>query len=415
MTTLLKLKIEELKTYINRFDRRLWLLALGWIASAFGFSISIPFIALYFHSELGMSLVEIGVFFGVTAVIRASTQALAGEISDRLGRYSLMVMAQLIRTLIFFATALAIYYDASFWTLGSLLILNAIFGAMFQPAAQAAVADLIEPENRTDAYAIVRIAGNFGWAFGPGIGGFVAASSYSILFIISGCMTLISSLIIGTYLRGLKKRHNNDSPFKIKDMFTYKGNETVLKFTFFIFIIYLVFAQLIAPFSLYSVDLIGISKAQLGILFMLNGLMVAFFQLPTTQLLKRFRLTSQLALGAIIFACGYLMVGLSASFVLFIISMILITCGENCVSPPALALTANLAPEGRTGRYMGIYGFAVTFGWSMGPIIGNTLLDMLKPNYILAWGVISLLAISSAIGFKSMARLIPNNLNKPNK
>ncbi len=354
---------DNLRAYITKFDRRLWILALGWVASAVGFSISIPFIALYFHSELGLSLIEIGLFFGVTAVIRASIQAIAGELSDRLGRYSLMVLAQLIRTVVFFATAIAIYYDSGFLTIGFLLIFNAIFGAMFQPAAQAAVADLVEFKDRTDAYAIVRVAGNFGWALGPGVGGFVAASSYSVLFIISGCMTLISSLIIARYLKGLKPRGNNAEPFKFKDMFTYKGNELILKFILFIFVIYLVFAQLIAPFSLYSVDLIGISKAQLGILFMLNGLMVAFFQLPTTNLLKKHRLTSQLTLGSLIFACGYLMVGLSATFVLFVIAMVLITTGENCISPPALALTANLAPEGKTGRYMGIYGFAVTFGW----------------------------------------------------
>ncbi|MCP4705404.1 MAG: MFS transporter, partial [candidate division Zixibacteria bacterium] len=83
---------ENLKTYYHRFDRRLWILAGGWVASAFGFSISIPFIAIYFHSVLGISLVDIGLFFGVTAIIRATTQAMAGEVSDRLGRYSLMVM-----------------------------------------------------------------------------------------------------------------------------------------------------------------------------------------------------------------------------------------------------------------------------------------------------------------------------------
>ncbi len=406
---------DKLKVYINKFDRRLWILAIGWIASSAGFSISIPFIAIYFHSELGISLIEIGLFFGVTAIIRATTQAMAGELSDRLGRYSLMVTAQLIRTFIFFVTAIAIYYESGFLVLGSLLILNAIFGAIFQPAAQAAVADLVEFKDRIDAYAVVRVAGNFGWALGPGIGGFVAASSYSTLFIISGCMTLISGLIIAKYLSGIKPQGNNNGLLKLKDIFTYKGNELILKFVFYVFVIYLVFAQLIAPFSLYSVELIGISKAQLGILFMLNGLMVAAFQLPTTRLIKKFRLTSQLALGSIIFACGYIFVGFSTTFVLFIIAMVFITMGENCVSPPALALTANLAPEGRTGRYMGIYGFAVTFGWSLGPLIGNTLLDWFKPNYIFSWGIISALALFGAIGFKSISKIIPDDLNRPNK
>ena len=274
---------------------------------------------------------------------------------------------------------------------------------------------MVESKDRADAYAITRIAGNFGWAFGPAIGGFVAASSYSILFIISGGMTLISSLIIAIFLKGLKQRSQNDKPFKLSDMFSYKENEIMLKFAVCIFFIYLVFAQLIAPFSLYSVDLIGISKVHLGILFMLNGLIVAFFQLPVTRFLRKYRFTSQLIMGSVIFACGYIMVGFSTSFILFMITMVVITFGEIWVSPPVLALTANMAPKGRTGRYMGIYGFAVTFGWSMGPVIGNTLLDWFKPNYIYAWGIISLLAIISAAGFKMMSKIIPDYLNRPNK
>jgi len=293
-----------------------------------------------------------------------------------------------------------------------LLILNAMFGAIFQPAAQAAVADVVSPDRRTEAYALIRIAGNLGWAIGPAIGGFWAAQSYPMLFIISGCLTLASGLVIAKYLKGLPHISQNNNRFKIAEMLSYKGNELIFRLAGIIFILYLVFAQLIAPFSLYSVELIGISEAQLGILFMLNGLMVALFQLPTTRLLRRFRLTTQLTFGAVIYASGYFMVGLSTTFALFVVTMTIITIGENCISPPALSLTANLAPEGRIGRYMGIYGFAVTFGWSLGPLIGATLLDWTKPHYVYAWGIISLLAVISAVGFKLISYQVPDKANR---
>jgi len=226
-------------------------------------------------------------------------------------------------------------------------------------------------------------------------------------------MTLITGSIIAKYLKGLNQLMQNSEPFRIMEVFKYKGNELMFKLAGIIFILYLVFAQLIAPFSLYSVDLIGITEAQLGLLFTINGLMVALFQLPTSRLLGRFKLTTQLIIGAIIYGCGYFLVGFATTFVFFIITMIIITTGENCVSPPALSLTANLAPEGKTGRYMGIYGFAVTFGWSLGPMIGGTLLDWSKPNYIYMWGSIASLAIISAIGFKLISAHIPDKANNP--
>jgi MFS family permease len=76
--------------YLRKFDPRLSVLALGWLVSAIGFSLSIPFLSLYFHSELGLSLTSVGLFFGLTAIIRALFQAIGGELSDRFGRYYVM-------------------------------------------------------------------------------------------------------------------------------------------------------------------------------------------------------------------------------------------------------------------------------------------------------------------------------------
>ncbi len=146
-------------------------------------------------------------------------------------------------------------------------------------------------------------------------------------------------------------------------------------------------------------------------LFALNGLMVTFLQIPTTRFLSGIRLTIQLALGAFIYAMGYLWIGLTGTFILFIIAMIIITTGENFISPPALSLTANLAPRGRVGRYMGIYGFSVAAGWSMGPFLGTLFLDVTKPDFFYAWGFIAVLAIFSALGFWRMTRLVPAKLN----
>jgi MFS family permease len=398
--------------YFRKFDRRLWVLALGWVASAIGFSLAIPFMAIYFHSELGLSLSSIGLFFGVAAIVRASTQAVAGELSDKLGRYRIMVVAQMVRTVLFFFLSYAIFRDWGFLPVAAILIGNSIFGALFQPAANATVADLVDIDNRPEGYAIVRIAGNLGWAIGPAVGGFLATNSYALLFIFSGCMTLVSSTIIALFLKGITQVSANDEPFRLKDIFSYRGNELIFHHVAIVLILYLVIAQLMAPFSLYSVELMGITKAQLGILFTLNGLLVTFLQLPTTKILRPLRLTTQLLIGSLIYAVGYFIVGFSSVFVLFVIVMIIITIGENCVSPPALSLTANLAPKGRTGRYMGIYGFAVTFGWSMGPLLGGALLDWTAPDYLYTWIIISALAIVSAVGFVTLSGRLPIHVNK---
>jgi len=398
--------------YFRQFDHRLWVLSLGWVASAVGFSISIPFLSLYFHSELGMSMTHIGLFFGFTAIIRSVFQTVGGELADRFGRYHQMVFSQLVRSVSFAFLAYSIYAGLGFWAIAAMLIVNSIFGAFFQPAANASVADILDKKQRTEGYSIVRVAGNFGWAMGPALGGFFAERSYAILFVISGIMTLLSSTIIALFLKGLKSYKKSEDRFSFSDFFALKGNELILKFALLIFILYLVVSQFIAPFSLYSVDFMGITKKQLGFLFTLNGLMVTLLQIPITRMLRNVRLTVQLTIGAVIYAIGYMYIGVTATFAAFSLGIAIITIGENFVSPPSLAITANLAPPGRVGRYMGIYGFAVTAGWSLGPLLGGVLLDMAKPNFIYSWSVIAVLALIAAAGFGWLTRLIPVDLNR---
>jgi len=399
--------------YARKFDYRLWILALGWVASAVGFSLSIPFISIYFHSELGISLTGIGLFFGLAALVRAGFQGVGGELSDRFGRYHLMVTAQIIRSFIFLMMALSVYRGWGFYPVGGLLILNSIFGAFFQPAANATVADLVDRDKRTEAYAITRVAGNFGWALGPAAGGFLAANSYHLLFIFSGAMTMVSSIIIAVFLRGLKPVGvAAGQRSRLRDILSYRGHELIIRHAALLFLLYLVMSQLIAPFSLYAVDFAGITEEQLGFLFTLNGLLVAFLQIPTTRLLSRFRLTVQLSLGAVIYAVAFFWIGATGTFFLFVIGIILVTTGENFVSPPALSITANLAPPGRTGRYMGIYGFSVTFGWSLGPLLGGLLMEWAKPDFIYSWGVIAAIALAAAVGFGCLTKQIPDDLNR---
>ncbi|MEA3297098.1 MAG: MFS transporter, partial [candidate division Zixibacteria bacterium] len=376
----------------------LWVLSVGRFVGAMGFAASLPFIAIYFHSKFGMSMTEIGLFFGLTAVVRSAFQLVGGEISDRIQRKWLLVHSQLLRSVLFFILAWGISVNWDFWWIASTLLINAIFGAIFHPVANALVSDILPKGQRLDGYAITRAGGNLGWAVGPAIGGFLATSSYSLLFIISGFITLMSGLIFWIMLKTPKAASPLDK-FKLSDVIAVRKDHAMVRHLVLTFILYLVVAQLIVPFSVYSVEMVGISKTQLGSLYTINGLMVVFLQIPVTRLLSRYSLPMQLAYGSFLYAIGYGMMGILAGFEYFVLALIVVTTGEIVMSPPSLALTSRLAPEGHMGRYMGIYGFFVAASWSFGPLFGGLILDRFGGSPIAAWMLISSLAIVSGVGY----------------
>ena len=138
-----RMPLKHIRQYYNSYDRRLWVLSLGWFVSALGFAVSIPFIAIYFHAELGLSVTQIGLFFGVMAVVRSIFQILGGEVADRVERRAMLIYCQYIRAATFVLLALAVYRDWGLSAVAACLLVNSIFGALFQPTANAMVADIL--------------------------------------------------------------------------------------------------------------------------------------------------------------------------------------------------------------------------------------------------------------------------------
>ena len=64
-------------SFVRQFEKNLWVLSFGWFVSALGFAISIPFIAIYFHSELGISFSGLVVFLVVIGLVRSFFQELS--------------------------------------------------------------------------------------------------------------------------------------------------------------------------------------------------------------------------------------------------------------------------------------------------------------------------------------------------
>ncbi|MGH8015710.1 MAG: MFS transporter, partial [Candidatus Zixiibacteriota bacterium] len=294
------------------------------------------------------------------------------------------------------------------------LTITSIAGAIFQPVANAMVSDILPQSKRLDGYAITRSASNLGWAVGPAMGGFLAHKSYAVLFIIAAFVTAISSLVFQFFLKSVPQEKSNNK-FRLSDLLAVREDRHLAIHLTLTFILFLVVAQLIAPFSIYAVQIVGISEIQLGFLFGLNGLMVVLAQVPVTRLLAKMRLTTQLVLGSLIYAVGYSLMGLVSTFAFFFATIFIVTLGEITMSPPSLALASRMAPSGRMGRYMGLYGFVTAAGWSFGPLYGGIILDQLAHDSPLAaWVTISLMGIVSAVGYLLFQRKLNPRIDGPN-
>lgn len=407
-------------------DRRLLHLFVGRMLGSVGFSITIPFLSIYLHGERHVAMSAIGGMFFIAALMGAVAQIVGGEWADRQGRKIVMVVAQVGRALVFAGMGVAALKHAEFSVFVALTCGSAFFGRLFEPPSGAMIADVTEGAERAEAFGIMRVAGNFGFALGPAIGGFLAALSYAALFFLSAAILLAAGIIMSVIVReslpperrrGAESGIGDDLPpatarasaeaapakswrgIDLSSVLDTLKDGRFLRHCLSCLILFTVLGQLMSTFSVYVVEWCGLSKPQLGWIYSVNGALVVLIQFPIVKFLAPYRMTTALIVGSVLFAVGYGMMGLVGGFGSLALAMTVVTLGEVIAVPATMNLSANFATEETRGRYMGVYGLFNSFGWSLGPLVGGALLDASNRVSWIPWSGIALLSLFAALGF----------------
>ena len=404
-------KWKQINHKFKYFDKRVWYLVAIRVINALGFSIILPFISIYLYSEQGVPMTIVGSLFLGAALVRAMTQLLGGGISDRTGRRKVMIVAGIGRTLAFLLMAAAIYWDFPIYIIGVFIILSYGFGAMFMPAADALISDVVNPKDRVEAYGYQRIGLNIGWTIGPAIGGYLASISYHLLFLIPSFFFFIVVLIVLFFI----SETGNGQPrseFNLNSIKQIAKHRAFILYGFLSLLIFSTITQTYSTLSVYSVEMVKISKIQLGYLYSINGLVIILFQLPGIKWINRMSLTTALSLGGFLAGFSYIVVALSSHFYMLAIAVCFLTFGEIFFIPAGTALTSNWAPESKKGIYLGLYGLFQGMGRSLGPFYGGILLDHFLTSPYILWGTITLIGFTAATGISQIKKFISPEINQ---
>lgn len=395
----------------REYDRRIWILFSSDLVVAIGFSVVMPFLAIYLHDGLGVPMSIVGLIYLVGALMAALGSVVGGELSDRLGRRRVMLFSVGMRAIAFFTIAILVAGGHGFVLISLLVIISWFFGSLFEPAANAMIADLVQPSRRLEAYGLLRVGVNIGWAIGPMVGGLLATISYSSLFILTAVCGVASFIMIFLWISESLHREKPSKGFSFKDIASVRQDRTFLYFCATSFILFILVSQMSSTYSVFAKSGVGLGEAEIGYLYSINGAMIVLFQIPMARFLTKRKMSMALTLGSIFYVIGFLTAGFAGGFSLLALCMIIITLGELVVSPSAMNLVANLSPERERGRYMGVFSFFTATGWSLGPAVGGVLLDTIS-NPIVLWGAISSIGLVSAAGYALLGKRIPEGSNR---
>jgi MFS family permease len=395
--------------------------------TATGFSMVIPFLSMYLHNDLGISMSLVGLLLLFTSLVGSLGNIVGGELCDRLGSKRIMMIGLLWRTASFVIIAIAIGAGAHYLIIAAVIAMSSFGGSLFDPASNAMIADIVEPSKRLEAYGMLRIGQNVGWAAGPMIGGLLGIwLAFSATFYISAVATLVVAVFLYLNINeslDMKKVHER---FKIRELAGMTKDTLFMSFCLVSISLFIMFGQMSSSYAVYSTDSLGVLSSQVALLWTWNGILVIFAQMPISRWISKYRMSSMIAVGSLMYAIGYGMVGLAPLFgtepVLFglnerfyylMLNMTIVTMGEMFVSPASMNLVANMSPENERGRYMGVFGLVSSIGFALGPFTGGIILDQFISNDVLLWAIIGMFGIIAAIGYALLGKKLGAERDSP--
>jgi MFS family permease len=387
--------ITRLRITWSTYPSQFWLLFWGQLLITFGASMIWPFLMIYVSEQLDLSLTAVASLMTINAGMTLVSSFIGGPIIDRIGRKWVMVISLAVTGLSFLMMVPANTLLAFAFLMG----LRGAFRPLFQVGADAMMADLIAPEQRADAYSLLRMIKNVGVALGPAIGGFIATSSYSSAFFIAAFCLITYSLIMA-----LLARETLPEPSDSRDIEEHQfgGYGQILKDKLFIsFALAFTLTQVCSTLiwvllGVYAKQNYHILENQFGLIATTNAVLVVALQYPVTQVTKRHETLRVMAVGTLLYAIGVGSITVGSDFWSFWLSMVIMTFGELILIPTATTFTANLAPPDMRGRYMSVYNLTWGVAAGIGPLLGGFLNDAIGPRAIwLGGGLIGLLSVAA--------------------
>lgn len=368
---------------------------------------ALPFLVLYLTKSMGVSASLGGLaisFYGIGGLISAP---LAGALADRIGSFAVM-RASLASTGI---VLLVIPLVPNYWGVVALTFLWAMCNDSARPATMAALTGSASPEQRKVAIAVNRLAVNLGMSVGPAIGGFLALVSFKLLFVVDGLTSLAAASVLTILLWKTGRRQLIESraraekpagePRRVSRIVAFR-DPAMRPFLVAALLLNVVFSQHEGALPVYLVRDLHHKESLYGSLFIVNTLMIVAMEIPLNVAMARWPSRLANALGTMLIAIGFGGLTFAHSVPAIVVTVVLWTFGEMIFFPASMAYVADLAPQGRTGAYMGAVSAAFSFALIIGPWLGTTILDAFGAGW--TWTVMFAIGVVAAILLLSSGR-----------
>lgn len=352
------------------------------LLSTIGFGVCIPVLPLY-AEQFGATEFVNGLLVGVFSLMVFFAAPLWGALSDRIGRRPVLIVSIL---------GSAIGYFIMGWA-GSLIwlfiarIIDGLSGGNIA-TAQAYIADITKPEERSKAMGMIGAAFGLGFIIGPAIGGILSEHSTHTPFYFVGGLCIINALLVYFLLpESLNKeaqQANNLKRQPLSNLLNHADKPLYLTVATTYFLSLAAFSIMTAVFALFAQARFNYDAKDVGYIMAAIGVIGVLIQGGfIRRLLPKYGEVKLAKFGLVALLLSFILLPLvTGSVGLYLVSC-LIAVGNSFIQPTLSGLASRSVAASWQGRGMGVVQGVASLGRGLGPILGGLLLGLDKSSGIL--------------------------------
>ncbi|MBP1594075.1 MAG: transporter [Bacteroidetes bacterium] len=318
----------------------------------------------------------------------------AGVLTDRLNRYHIMIVSQILS--MFQALALALLFFTNTIEVWNVLLLSVIQGcinAFDTPARQSFVIEMVEDKNDIgNAVALNSSMFNGARLVGPSIAGVLIASlGEGACFLINGIsyIFVVISLLLMKVKPQEKKKKDTNIIKEFKEGFTYTFGFPPIRS---IIILLTVISLMGMPFSvlmpIFAKDIFHGGSHIFGFLMGASGVGALIGGAYLASRKSVVGLEKLIPLAAVVFGLGLVSFSLSSSFPLSIILMIITGVGMMMQTACSNTILQTISDNDKRGRVMSFYTMAFMGTAPIGSFLAGSIASMIgAPATLLIGGI----------------------------
>ncbi|MDQ0878512.1 MFS family permease [Paenibacillus sp. V4I3] len=356
---------------ISKYDTAIWVRVVGTILTSLAGFMMRPYLVFYLYDKLDGSIFLSMLIIGLQPLCGIFVNLYAGSLSDRYGRKPMMLAALIIQ-----AFAIGGYMFASYvWEFAVISIINGIGHAMFGPAANAQIADVVPQEKRAEVFALLHTALNMGSAFGPLLGLLLFTWNPTIIFLTCAVALLAyAGLVVWKVPETMPVKSAAEQELsKTKPKIRWRDHKPLLWITLLAMPVSLLYAQVESTFPLHLQQNFENYKTVFAAIITFNGCVVIALQIWIAKRTEHVSAYLVVAASYLLFAIVSVGYGFVPIFAILLFVEFLFTIGEMLNGPHIQKVISVIAPEEHRGWYFSVFGMNWQLSRAIGPILGGLL------------------------------------------